>query len=301
MSKKVYKSVVSGTLEIGDIIIPCAVLEDGTRVISQRGVDKTLGRSKPSSIKSADVKLPSYLRPNALQPFIPEKLKRLLSQPIEYTTDSGLKAFGLKAELLPEVCDVWVQASQNDVLKGPQIKVAERAYILLKGFANIGIIALVDEATGYQDIRLKNALAKILEQYLDKNLHEWTKTFPIGFYIEIFRLRGWDWRDLADGKHRPMPNLIGKITRNIIYGRLPSGILEELEKRNPKNEKGNRLVKHHQWFNSESGHPKLKEHIASVTALMRASNNWTDFQRSLKRAFPKPGEQTELDVANKQN
>jgi hypothetical protein len=39
---------------------------------------------------------------------------------------------------------------------------------LLRGFARVGIIALVDEATGFQRDRTKDALSKILEAYIAK-------------------------------------------------------------------------------------------------------------------------------------
>ena len=45
-------------------------------------------------------------------------------------------------------------------------------------------------------------------------------------------------------------------------------------------------VRYHQWFNEESGHPKLKEHIAGVMALMRVSYDWPDFMSKVDMAFP---------------
>ena len=42
-----------------------------------------------------------------------------------------------------------------------------------------------------------------------------------------------------------------------------------------------------QWFTEEFGHPALKEHIAAVTALMRAAASWESFKRGLGRALPK--------------
>lgn len=45
-----------------------------------------------------------------------------------------------------------------------------RSEILVRGFARVSIIALVDEATGYQRDRAKNALAAILEAFIAKEL-----------------------------------------------------------------------------------------------------------------------------------
>jgi P63C domain len=49
----------------------------------------------------------------------------------------------------------------------------------------------VDEATGYQYDPARDALAKILEEFIAKELRPWTRTFPFEFYEGIFRLKGW--------------------------------------------------------------------------------------------------------------
>lgn len=53
---------------------------------------------------------------------------------------------------------------------------------------------------------------------------------------------------------------------------------------------------HIETFKPDPGHIKLNQHLASVIALMRASTNWPQFQRSLKRAFPKVRDQLDLDL-----
>ncbi len=292
----VPKSVADGDLVIGDTIIPCAVLENEIRVVTQRGVENALGRSKPRKKSLAD-ELPSFLRPKALKSFINKELLLPTLSPIKFMHPTGVIAHGLKAELLPKVCDIWVQADRAGVLKKNQKHIAERAYLLLNGFATIGIVALVDEATGYQDIRNKKALADILEKYLEKTgYHQWSKTFPLEFYSEIFRLKGWDFNKLPDGKKPPTPQVIGKYTNAIIYGRLAPGILDELKIRNPKNSMGNLAVRHHQWFNHDMGHPKLKQHLAGVIVAMRLSKDWEDFKRKIKTAYPMAGDQNEADL-----
>ena len=293
--EKIHKPIASGELKIGEISIPCAVLEDGTRVMSQRSVLKALGKSNASGGKSDAAEMPEFLRFKVLKPYINSKLDLPKFTPIKYLT-KGRTAYGLKAELLPKVCDIWVQADRAGVLSEVQKKTAERAYVLLKGFAHTGIIALVDEATGYQDVRAKDALAKLLEKYLAKEYRPWTKTFPVEFYQEIFRLRKWDYNGLGNDKKPRTPSVIGHYTNNYVYDRLAPGVLEELKRRNPSDTKGSRKTKHHQWFNSDYGHPLLKEHLAAVIALMKASPNWTSFERNIERAFPKIGETINLNL-----
>jgi hypothetical protein len=70
-----------------------------------------------------------------------------------------------------------------------QKPVAERADILMRGLAHIGIIALVDEATGYQRDRARDALTRILEAFIAKELQPWLRTFRADFYQEKRSMR----------------------------------------------------------------------------------------------------------------
>ncbi len=155
--------------------------------------------------------------------------------------------------------------------------------LLTRGLARIGIIALVDEATGYQYDRPRQDLAEILEQFISKQLCAWAKTFQDDYYKELFRLRGWSYRSFSTKR----PILAGKLTVDIIYQRLAPAVLRELQRLNPANAKGRRKHKYFQWLTPDIGHPKLKEHLSAIIALMRSSDTWDDFKRRLDRALPK--------------
>ena len=163
-----------------------------------------------------------------------------------------------------------------------QQHIADRAEILIRALATVGIVALIDEATGYQRIRTERALATILEKFIAEELRPWTRTFPYEFYEQIFRLRGWDSSTLAQ-----RPSVIGHYTNDFVYARIAPGVLEELRRLNPTLPQGGRKNRHHQWFTPDFGHPKLKEHLAAVIALMRAAPNWSAFQQNLGRALPR--------------
>ncbi len=90
--------------------------------------------------------------------------------------------------------------------------------------------------------------------------------------------------------------MVGHFTHDIVYARLVPGVFDELKSRNPRFPSGTLRNMHFQWFTPEFGHPKLKEHLAGVMALMRAAPNWASFQRNLQRAFPKLRDQLEMDV-----
>jgi hypothetical protein len=128
--------------------------------------------------------------------------------------------------------------------------------MLQHGWAKVGIIALVDEATGYQDFRRKDALARILEKFVAKELRPYIRTFPSDFYRQIYRLNKWDY---VEGSGRP--GVIGHWTNNIVYKRLAPGVWEELNKRTPRTEAGNLKHKLFQRLTDHIGHPKLRQSI----------------------------------------
>ena len=135
----------------------------------------------------------------------------------------------------------------------------------------------------YQEIRDKKALQEILDRYLLKEFAAWAKRFPDEFYKQMFRLRGWQWRGMRVNR----PSVVGKYTNDLIYQRLAPGVLEELQRRNPRDEKGNREGKHHQLLTPDLGIPALQNHLFATTKFMEASATWDQFYRSMQRAFPK--------------
>ncbi len=187
--------------------------------------------------------------------------------------------------MLPRVCEVYLEAREAGALLPSQEHIAAKAEILIRGLATVGVIALVDEVTGYQRIREERALATILEKIIAKELQPWTKTFPYEFYELIYKLRGWP--GPHGNKRTPQ---IGKDTNDIVYERLAPGVYDELRRINPMRPSGSRKTHHHRWFTPDIGHPQLKEHLAGVMALMRAAPNWNRFKAMLQRAYPKSSE-----------
>jgi hypothetical protein len=203
----------------------------------------------------------------------------------------GKMAVGYEATLLVDICDLVLAARDDGVLTGKQLAVAKQCEILTRAFAKVGIIALVDEATGYQEIRTRRALEEILDEFISKELRKWAKTFPDDFYKEMFRLRGWQYVPFSVKR----PSVVGRYTEDLVYERLAPGVLEELKRKNPKTSKGYRKHKHFQWLTENIGHPRLREHLTAVIALMKAATTWSQFYRLVQRALPKYGEQIPLE------
>jgi hypothetical protein len=290
------KATHAGTLKIGEHIeIECAVLEDGTRVLSRAGFVRAIGRKgkvKGGADYEPESKLPVFLGADNLQPFISNDLisnsNPLYFKPLK----GGSVSMGYRAELLPAVCNVFLSAKESGKLRGNQRHIAKQCEILIRGLAVVGVTGLVDEATGYQEVRDRQALQQILEKYISGALLEWTKTFPLEFYKEIFRLKGWEWKA---GK---MSQLVGRYTNDLVYERLAPGVLEQLRLKNPVTEKGYRQHKHHQWLTRDIGHPSLTHHIYRLLGMMEASNNWMDFKLKVDAKLPKVGANLMLDLTN---
>ena len=167
--------------------------------------------------------------------------------------------------------------------------IAERAEVLVRGFAHVGIIALVDEATGYQKVRDRKALEDILDEYLLPFQARWAKRFPDEFYKELFRLKGWQWQGMQVNR----PQVVGHYTNDIVYERLTPGLLEQLQLRNPKDDRGERKHKHHQWLTYDFGQPELYTHLVGAIAIMSTATfndpqrAWPEFKRRLQRWRPR--------------
>lgn len=276
-----------GSIKLGELELPCAVLEDGRRVLTQSGVMLALGRARQVKSRKyfdADVNLPAFLQAKNLKPYISSDLQ-VTSSRIDFRTLAGAKAFGFTAEVLPSICEVFIDAEREDQLVESQKHIALRARLLYKGFAKLGIIALVDEATGYQEIRARDALQAYLERFIRKKLAAWVKTFPDEFFRELYRLKRWPW----NGSSR-RPGVVGRYINGLVYERLGPGVLEQLKHKNPINDKGNRRSKHFQWLTEDIGHPALAQHMHALIGFMRAEDEWGSFKNRFYRAFPTKGD-----------
>jgi hypothetical protein len=295
---KLFPGTEPGVIRIGARELPCVVLEDGRRVLSQEGFLKAIGRSAKAKAGTGSAQmeavdsLPPFLVADNLKPFISDDLKESTT-PIPFKMPTGQQAYGYDARLLPQVCEVYLSARDADppVLLASQRHIVKACDLLIRGLAHVGIAALVDEATRYQELRDRNALQEILDRYLLAEQAKWAKRFPDEFYKEIFRLRGWQWRGMKINR----PSVVGTYTNDIVWDRLTPGLREELRRRNPKDDKGQTKHRDHQFLTPDLGVPALSMHLHAVMGLMRAAPTWELFKRSLQRAFPHQGPLPLLD------
>jgi hypothetical protein len=265
-------------LKIYNTELPCYVLEGGVRVLSQRGVQGGIGMSTSGGVGGAH-RLAQFIESLAEKGINCTDLAVRIRNPIVFRPSIGGKpAYGYEATMLPDICDAVLEARTKKLLHPQQEHFAKQCEILVRGFARVGIIALVDEATGYQRDRDRNNLAKILEAFVAKEIQPYVKTFPNEYYEELFRLYRIPYPPAGNKSWRPQ--FFGHITNEVVYARLAPSLIPELKKIASKAERKARLF---QALTQEIGHPRLKEHLASIVAIQKLSETPDQFLANVNR------------------
>jgi hypothetical protein len=282
-----------GKMLVGDVELDCYVLEDGRRVIHKRGMAKAL------DLKSAggNAFLRSMTR-KGVGSELDEKLVETIQNPIVFKPLNSDSAHGYDAEVLVEVCKAILRAEEADKLTKTQAFLATQAKILLAAFAKVGVAALIDEATGFQEVRSPDALRLLVQQYIELEKREWEKQFPDEYYDQLNALYGSRrMTKTASGaviQNRPQHFAI--FTRKYVYHPLENGaVLDELDRINPKfGMKGSRRARFHQHLNEGYGIEKLKRQMQEVMTLVAVSDSVSQFKRLYQKRFPQRGDQIEL-------
>lgn len=283
-------------LKLGELEIPCYVLEDGTRVFSGRGIQRVIGDESTSGAW-----ISKFVSSDAIKPDLCEIKDGNISvydrfmSPIRFKRNnaggSQSETYGYEATLLIDLCSVIIKhgESYRDI---PQVYI-DNAKVIIHAVAKVGIIALVDEVTGYNKAkeRAKDELQQFLKKFISDEASKWIKVFNDTFFEDLYKMHKWTWTETSK-----RPGVVGRWINDIVYDRLAPLIRKELENKNPKNENGNRSYKHHQFLTREIGLPKLKEHLEAVHAFAMLSDyDWCKFMRFMDKVYPRQYQQIEID------
>lgn len=260
-------SMFRGSLEIGNLELESHVLNDGRRVLTQREVVKVLSGGRDSG------NLQPYLRSN---PLIRNDFPAGATIQFKIPANPTL-ATGYEATLLVEICEKYLEARDRKLLKPSQLKLAKQAEIIVRACAKIGIIALIDEATGYQEFRAKRSLQLKLQAFIAEELQEWARTFPDEFWYELARLEGIRYSP------RSRPLRWGKYIMMFVYDTIDKDVGKELRKKNPN---PHFRKNHHQWL-KEFGKQKVHDQIQRVVTIMKLCENMDEFKSKFNRVFKK--------------
>lgn len=273
-----------GLLEIPGIVpMSVANLDDGRRVVTSKALLEALGRPWKGAYQRTG--LPSFLDAKNLEPFITDDVRKYLKT-VDYLGKRGQKITGYLAEIIPEVCRVYLRASEAGVIVNKrQMEVAELASQLYHGFATIGLFQLLDDATGYSKIRAHNELQMVLRAYIAPELLPRRRRFSDEFYEELHRVYGWAYRPGNNARN----SYIGKLTKSLIYNQLPRGVAEELDKLNPyEADRKGRKELIHRLLTKEIGVPHLEKQIVAVSTLLRLADDGDreGFMKNFAKLFP---------------
>ena len=92
-------------LIIGDIELPCYVLEDGTRVFSQRGLQSGLAMG----VRGGALRMAKFADDIALSSSKHKDLVARFKSPISFLSPTG-RALGYEATILVDLCDAILEA-----------------------------------------------------------------------------------------------------------------------------------------------------------------------------------------------
>jgi hypothetical protein len=259
-----------GDLEIGDAEIPVYVLDDGRRVLSRTGATGLLTDTKGGG------NLESYVHVKALEPYMPADLP---DQMIEFEIGGVVNkdVRGISAETFLEICRAYVRARDEKALQTDrQIAIAIKAGMFLSACAKIGLVALIDEATGYQYDRAQDALKVKLKLYLEEEMRKWEKTFPDELWKEFARLTNWK------GSVTQRPKYWGKLVMELVYGYLDPDVADWLKKHAPQPRSGQN---YHQWLSAQYGLKRLVEHLWMLVGMASACHNMPELRGKMAEKF----------------
>jgi hypothetical protein len=259
-----------GDLEIGDVEIPVYVLQDGRRVLSRTGATGLLTERRGGG------NLESYVQVKALEPYMPPDLP---DQMIEFEIGGVVNKSvrGISAETFLEICRAYVRARDDRALTSDQqIAIAIKAGMFLSACAKIGLVALIDEATGYQYDRAQDALKIKLKLYLEDEMRKWERTFPDELWREFARLTN------RKGSVTQRPKYWGKLVMELVYGYLDPDVADWLKKHAPQPRKGQN---YHQWLSSQYGLKRLVEHLWMLVGMASACHNMAELRHRMAEKF----------------
>ena len=261
-----------GFLSFGDIEVPCYVLDNGERIISRTGAAEALTKVKASG------NLESYLEAHALQNYIPSDIpEQLIEFTLEHVVHKTVR--GVKAETFLDICMAYVNALRDNALETDRQKeIALQSAFILAACSKVGLIALIDEATGYQYAREEDALQIKMRLFLAEEMRKWEKTFPDELWKEFGRLTNW-----SGGAHQ-RPKYWGKLVNELVYNYLDPDVYEWLKENAPKPRHGQN---YHQWLSDQYGLKKLVEHLWMLVGMGSACRNMAELRRRMAEKYGK--------------
>lgn len=299
---KILQATHEGILKIGDKEIKCAVLEDGTRILTQTSVYSAFDRKQRGrrakdpvvELNGQKIFIPAFLGGKNMVDYLSEhEISQIL--PIRYVSMSGRVTEGYIAYILPTLAEIWLKAREDHnagiiKLNHRQVEVAKRAEMLVRSLARVGITALVDEATGYIRDKKANEYKELFYQFIREDITEkYAKPLKSreGFWNGIYKIYG---LKRTPGKNHPQ--FFGKFLRKYLYApllRSNGAILEIIDERNPiivsKNGTRYRKDSMYQFLEKEVAFEEWKNNLIKIETILEMSPNQRSFESNFAKVF----------------
>ena len=273
-------------IKIADIEVPCHILADERIVIATNGLLDAFGLARGGAMVKGMNRLELFAAQGRFKPYVSSSLLERVKNPIRFKVGTN-EANGFDADTLIEMAEAVVAADDDGVLQPQQIHIAHKCRVITRSLTRIGLIALIDEATGYQSKRDADELQQILAAYILPEHRPWIQTIPTEFTDELYRVYGWERKAQNRG-----PRYAGKLIRELIYEKMPKPVLPTLDEINPKDKNYRRKRKHHQHLEKQ-GLDHFRSQVITMMTLLRISNSKQDFKRHVEKLY---GDQLELDI-----
>jgi len=275
VSEEIPYSMFQGKLPIGTLELECHVLNDMRRVFTQREIVRIISGGRESG------NLQTYLDGN---PLFSKGFRAGSSFPFRIPRQPTVAA-GWEATGLIEICEKYLEAKEKNLLKRNQFHLAIQAGVVMRACAKVGIIALIDEATGFQKFRKKRDLQIKLQAFIAEDMQEWARMFPDEFWLELARLEGIKYSP------RSRPLRWGKYVMAFVYDAIDSDVGKKLREINPDPHHGKN---HHQWL-KEFGREQVHDQITKVVTIMKLCSDMPDFNHKFAKVFKKASPQLAFD------
>jgi hypothetical protein len=258
-----------GELLLGGSPIDCYVLDTGDRVITLSAILKTLMGVNASN-------LGDYIGVAALKDHINSDL--VLGETKDFhIPGTQLRGRGITAERFIEILNAYVKALESgDLSTDRQREIAIKCSIVLGACAKVGLIALIDEATGYQYERAEDALQIKLRAFIADELREWEKTFPDELWEQFGRLTNWK------GKFHQRPKWWGHLVLELIYHAIDPDIARYLKENKPKPYHGQN---YHQWLTEDIGLKALIPHIYEIIGMAKTCRDMRELREKVAEHY----------------
>lgn len=276
----------TGFLQLGNKEIECYVLDTDDRVISMRATVRAISNADTGN-------LTNLVSVKSIQPYFTNSD---LSEKVIDFSIPGIpgKGKGLSAETFLDICSAYVAAAADPQIKltAKQTEIATNCAVIISACAKTGLIALIDEATGYQYERAEDALRVKVQAFISEELRAWEKTFPDELWEQFGRLTHWK------GSLHQRPKYWGKLVMELVYDALDPDVAKYLRENKPKPKTG---ISYHQWLTEDYGVRTLTTHINEIIGIAKTCDTLQELKDKVAYVYNKKPMQITIDYYIKDN